>query len=268
MSDGEARPGAPGGAATRTGAGRAARPLDAATVVLARPRPGGDGFEIYMILRPEAMEAYAGYYVFPGGKVAVEDRSPESILACDDATTLRAHQLVPDDGVVGRSLAHWVAAIRELFEEAGILFCERTDGEPLSFGDPVLAARLAKYREWLQRGDVRLMDMLQMESWRLHTEALWYFCRWITPSANPRRFDAKFFLAILPPGQQAAGEGREVDAGVWLSPPDVISGYERGRIKLRTPTIITVRYLAQFPTFEALVQHHKDGALKFNCIPI
>jgi 8-oxo-dGTP pyrophosphatase MutT (NUDIX family) len=221
-----------------------------------------------MILRPEAMEAYAGYYVFPGGKVAVEDRSPESILACADATALRAPKLVPEDGVVGRSLAHWVAAIRELFEEAGVLFCERSDGELLNFGDAQLVTRLAKYREWLQRGDVHLVHMLQLESWRLRTEDLWYFCRWITPSANPRRFDAKFFLAILPPGQQAALGGREVDAGMWLSPPEIITGYERGRIKLRAPTIITMRYLAQFSTFEALVGHHKDGEAKFQCIPI
>jgi 8-oxo-dGTP pyrophosphatase MutT (NUDIX family) len=251
------------------GATRQARALDAATVVLTRPQPGGGGgFEVYMILRPEAMEAYAGYYVFPGGKVAVEDRSPESILACDDATAHRAPQLVGEDGVVGRSLAHWVAAIRELFEEAGVLFCERADGDPLNFGDRQLVLRLAKYREWLQRGDVHFVHMLQMEGWRLRTEALWYFCRWITPSTNPRRFDAKFFLAILPSGQEADGGGREVDAGMWLSPSEVIKGYERGRIKLRTPTIITLRYLAQFSTFDALVQHHKDGEPKFHCIPI
>ncbi len=251
------------------GGHRPARALDASSVILVRPESGaGGGFELYMILRPEAMEAYAGYYVFPGGKVAVEDRDPESILACADRTATQAPRLILEDGVAGRALAHWVAAIRELFEEAGVLLCERADGEPLNFGDGQFVLRLARYRERLQRQEVRLPEILQAETWRLRTEALWYLCRWITPSANPRRFDAKFFLALLPPSQQAGGGGREVDAGMWLSPGAIIGGYEQGRIKLRTPTIITVRYLAQFPTYEALVKHHKDGEPKFHAIPI
>lgn len=254
---------------SRKGRGQVAPALDAATVVLFRPQPGGGrGFELYMTLRPEEMEAYAGYYVFPGGKVAVEDRSPESILACDDATALRAPRLIAEDGVAGRALAHWVAAIRELFEEAGVLLCEREDGEPLDFGEGQLILRLARYREGLQRGELRLAHLLRTEGWRLRTEALWYFCRWVTPTLNPRRFDAKFYLAVLPRGQQADGGGREVDAGMWLTPQDLIGGYERGRIKLRTPTILTVRYLAQFSTFDALVQHHKDGEPKLDCIRI
>lgn len=251
------------------GGRRPARALDAATVILVRPASAvGGGFEVYMILRPEAMEAYAGYYVFPGGKVAVEDRDPESILACGDATAARAPRLVPEDGVAGRALAHWVAAIRELFEEAGVLLCERADGEPLNLGDRQLHLRLAQYRERLQRREVRLPEILKAEGWRLRTDALWYLCRWTTPSTNPRRFDAKFFLTLLPSGQQAGGGGREVDAGMWLAPAASIGAYEQGRIKLRTPTIVTLRYLAQFSTYEALVKHHKDGEPKFHCIPI
>jgi 8-oxo-dGTP pyrophosphatase MutT (NUDIX family) len=243
--------------------------LDAATVILVRPAPAeGGGFEVYMILRPEAMEAYAGYSVFPGGKVAAEDRDSGSITACAAATAARAPGLVPEDGVPDRALAHWVAAIRELFEEAGVLFCEGADGKAPDFGNGQLPARLAGYREGLQQQKVRLPEILRAEGWRLRTEALWYLCRWTTPSTNPRRFDAKFFLALLPPGQQAAGGGREVDAGTWLSPAAIIGAYEQGQIKLRTPTIITLRYLSQFPTYEALVAHHKDGEPKFHCIPI
>ncbi len=257
------------GEAGASGGHRPTRALDAATVILVRPASAaGGGFEVYMILRPEAMEAYAGYYVFPGGKVAVEDRDPESILACGDATAALAPRLVSEDGVAGRALAHWVAAIRELFEEAGVLFCERADGEPLNFGEAQLALRLAAYRERLQRREARLPEILKAEEWRLRTEALWYLCRWTTPSTNPRRFDAKFFLALLPPGQQPGGGGREVDAGMWLSPAAVIGAYEQGKIKLRTPTVVTLRYLAQFPTYQALVKHHKDGEPKFHCIPI
>lgn len=252
-----------------SGTPRPVPPLDAATVILVRPQPGaGDGFEVYMILRPEAMESYAGYYVFPGGKVAVEDREPESILACADPTSVRAPRLIPEEGVAGRALAHWVAAIRELFEEAGVLLCERADGAPLDFRDGDLALRLAAYRERLQRRDIRMPQILKAEGWRYRTEALWYLCRWTTPSMNPRRYDAKFFLCPLPPGQQAAAGGREADAGMWLSPRDVIAGYERGRFKLRTPTVVTVRYLAQFPSSDALLTHHKDGEPKFHSIPI
>ncbi len=243
--------------------------LDAATVVLARPQPpAGGGFEVYMILRPEAMETYAGYYVFPGGKVAVEDRAPESILACADSTAVLAPQLIDEEGVPGRALAHWVAAIRELFEEVGVLLCERTDGEAVDWRDRKLALRLAEYREKLQKRAIRLSDILQAESWCLRTPALWYLCRWSTPSANPRRFDAKFFLSVLPPGQQAVEGGREVDAGMWLSPAAIIGAYEQGRVKLRTPTIITLRYLTQFPTYGGLVNHHQDGEPKFHAIPI
>ena len=257
------------GEGAASGAHRPARALDAASVILARPEPAaGRGFEIYMILRPEAMEAYAGYYVFPGGKVAVEDRDPESILACADRTATQAPRLIPEEGVAGRALAHWVAAIRELFEEAGVLLCDRADGEPLNFGDGQFNLRLADYRERLQRREVRFPEILQAETWRLRTEALWYLCRWTTPSANPRRFDAKFFLAALPPGQQAGGGGGEVDVGMWLPPRAIIGSYEQGRIKLRTPTVVTLRYLAQFPTYQALVKHHQDGEPKFHAIPI
>ncbi len=248
---------------------RVAPALDAATVILVRPAAAlGGGFEVYLTLRPEAMEAYAGYHVFPGGKVAVEDRDPESILACADATAALAPRLITEEGVAGRALAHWVAAIRELFEEAGVLLCERADGEPLNFGDEQLLQRLAEYRERLLRREARLPQLLKAEGWRLRTDALWYLCRWTTPSRNPRRFDAKFFLTLLPPGQQAGGGGREVEGGTWRTPGGVIRDYERGRFKLRTPTIVTLRYLAQFPTYEALVRHHKDGDPKFHCIPI
>ncbi len=258
-----------GDAVGASGGRRQAPALDAASVILIQPAPAaGGGFEVYMILRPEAMEAYAGYYVFPGGKVSVEDRAPESILACADTTAAQAPQLIPEGGVAGRALAHWVAAVRELFEEAGVLLCERADGEPLNFRDGQLNLRLAAYRERLQRREMHMPQILQAETWRLRTETLWYLCHWITPSANPRRFDAKFFLTLLPPGQQAGGGGREVDAGMWLSPAASIGAYERGRIKLRTPTIVTLRYLAQFPTYEALVDHHKDGEPKFHAIPI
>jgi 8-oxo-dGTP pyrophosphatase MutT (NUDIX family) len=259
----------PAGTVADRPAGGSAPALDSATVILVRPAAGGGGgFELYMTLRPEGMESYAGYYVFPGGKVAKQDRDPASILACEDATALRAPRLIEEAGVAGRALAHWVAAIRELFEEAGVLFAERSDGEPIDFADHAAARRLAQYRDRLQQRDVRLPALLSEEGWRLRTESLWYLCRWITPSLNPRRFDAKFFLAPLPPGQEAAGGGREVDAGMWLGPRAVIRDYERNRIKLRTPTIITLRYLAQFSTYDALVAHHADGEPKFLCIPI
>lgn len=215
-------------------------PRDASTVILLRDRPAGD-LEVFLLRRHGASTFMGGAYVFPGGKVDATD----GVLLGDDVV------LPPLSVRPGRTLtraaaaASWVAAIREVHEEAGVLLARRLDGAPL---DEAQRERLTTARA----AEQPLAPLLAAEALVLAPELLLPWAHWITPSREPRRFDTQFFVARTPPDQVAEADARETTDGVWLTPAEAIARHEAGALFLPPPTLVNLDELARLPTVEAV----------------
>ena len=221
-------------------------PRPAATVALVRDAPGG--LEVLLLQRSFRAGFMPGVHVFPGGVLDKGDASAELHAMCcgpDDPEASRAL------GIARDGLAYWIAAIREAFEEVGILLAYEARGEVVSLtGDA--AERYRAYRRDLEQGRSALSDIARAEGIRLATDRLVYFSHWITPVGAPRRYDTRFFLAMTPPQQDAEHDNREAIAHAWMRPKEALERYERKEIKLRTPTLKTLERFAGFSSVDAL----------------
>lgn len=201
--------------------------------MLVRDGDDGQGIEAFMLRRTAGAAFAAGFYVFPGGKVDPADggEAVEPLSAgLDDATASRLL------GVERGGLAYWVAAIRECFEEAGVLLACGRDGSPPR-------PREAD-RELVHRGELALVDLCRRDDLVLDTGALRYVAHWITPVEEPRRFDTRFFLAAAPDGQVGRHDDGETDDSRWVRPAEALARAEAGELMLLPPTISTLRFLA------------------------
>jgi 8-oxo-dGTP pyrophosphatase MutT (NUDIX family) len=211
----------------------AVAPKDAATLVLVRGGTSG-GIEVFCVERNKASRFMGGAIVFPGGKL-----DPSDVVA--DWTPLTTPPRLPTRGTVPftvndahfRSLA--IAGARETLEEAAILHVH--DGS-------VKQEELFVLRKDLETAPDALRTFLAKRGLRLDLAALHPFARWITPEAESRRFDARFFVAIAPEGQTGAHDERETMSSFWGSPADVLRRYEAGEVQLMPPTHRTIALLA------------------------
>ena len=215
---------------------------DASTVLPLRDSPAG--LEVFMVRRSARLGFLGGAHVFPGGAVDPEDRAEavrrylqgfEAAAAC---RTLRT-----DDEL--RVRGHYVAAFRELFEEAGVLLAVSSTGELCGAGEQ---ARLSVDRILLARGRRAFVDVLEGLGLRLSADRLLYFAHWITPASSPKRFDTRFFVAIMPPGQSAQHDRAESADGEWVSPRDGLARYARGEVEMVVPTICALDRLTLHDT--------------------
>src|SRR3954447_8776139 len=217
----------------------------AATVMLVRDASGrrGGSLEVLMLRRhPESVFA-ADAWVFPGGRVDDGDRVGAPIaLGPSDAEASAALGL-PSGG-----LAYWVAAARECFEEAGILLARHPDtGAWLDASTEWSAARLARYRRDVHTGASSLGAVLEAEGLVLDLSGVHYVSHWITPPGRTaRRFDTRFFVAEVPPGQGASHDATETVESLWTGPAEALARGAAGEITLLIPTIANLEALGQF----------------------
>ncbi len=209
-----------------------AQPRLAATVLLLRD--SADGMEVFMIVRHQSSDFASGALVFPGGRVDPEDHD----LAAD------AGVFAPQHGVNAEAAALRVAAIRETFEECGVLLA-RARGESAL----VSAARLrdieAAHRPAMKRGERTFGALLAAENLALAPEAMVHFAHWITPVHVPKRFDTHFFLAAAPSDQIALHDGHEAVDSIWIAPERAIADTRAGTYKLVFPTEMNLKKLAR-----------------------
>jgi 8-oxo-dGTP pyrophosphatase MutT (NUDIX family) len=207
-------------------------------------RDGRDGLEVFMLQRSLAAVFVGGAHVFPGGKVDDDDRSdPDLASVCVGLDDAEASQRM---GLVGGGLAYWVAAIRECFEEAGVLLARDSGGRHPRFVEPEVVVRFEDHRRAVHRGERRLVEVCAKESLVLAMDDLQYASHWITPEGSPRRFDTRFFVARAPDDQQPLHDGSETVASRWLRPAVALAEHGDGRFEMITPTIHSVRMLAHF----------------------
>lgn len=196
---------------------------DAATVALLRD--ADSGVEVFMLKRASTLVFSPSAHVFPGGALDEEDRAPEIERICAP---------FPVDADV--PLAHHVAALRESFEEAGLLLAYDRSGELLPLDDPEVADRFAIHRKAMHAGELSVADLCESEGLRLAVDALVPFGHWITPKGAPRRFDTRFFATRAPARQAATSDGYETTEGLWARPEDVLVANDAGDIELILPT--------------------------------
>lgn len=209
-----------------------ATPQPAATVMLVRD--GAAGLEVFMIVRHEKSDVHAGALVFPGGRV-----DPEDYELARDAVIFPGHERLDDYAAALR-----VGAVRETFEECGVLIARARDGNAL-----IDAARLheieAKHREALMSGARTFGAMLDAENLALAPERLAYFAHWITPERSAKRFDTHFFLAAAPSDQVAIHDGYEAVDSVWIEPSSALDRADAGTYQLRFPTRMNLQKLGR-----------------------
>jgi 8-oxo-dGTP pyrophosphatase MutT (NUDIX family) len=213
-------------------------PRDAATVVILRPpTPAGGGLQVLMLRRTAAMRFAPGAYVFPGGAVDQADYSAAVSWQGPSAAEFGARFGTTPE--VGRALV--CAAVRETFEESGVLLAGAPDGGPLAVpcGPEWAADRAA-----LTSGTLTLAALLARRGLVLRADLLVPWARWIAPESESRRFDARFFVAALPAGQEASGHEAESDRVEWLRPADAIAAAQAGEITLFPPTAATLNSFA------------------------
>lgn len=228
---------------------RAAVPLrDAATVMLVRD--GADGLEVFMLRRNLRSDFVGGAYVFPGGGVDDDDRHDDLEAVCAGRSDVAASARL---GVDRGGLAFWVAAIRESFEEAGVLLAYGADGELVRLDDPGVHDRFAEHRAAVDRGERRLVEVCEQEGLRLAVDTMWYFSHWITPEGAPRRYDTRFFVARAPDAQEPVHDDREVIANLWIRPQEALDRHRAGAYELILPTARTLAALTRFATADDLL---------------
>ena len=212
-----------------------ANPSPAATLVLLRDRIPG-GVEALLVRRHAESKFAAGDYVFAGGKVEAGDMPADVERFCRGLTAVDAAAWLGGGITPHEALGYWVGAIREAFEEAGVLLAYAHDGRLVQLTCEN-RERFSAHRAACQVGDQAFFAMLQAEGLTLATDRLTYFAHWITPEESPIRFDTRFFAAVTPPGHEATADGRETVALRWLTPAEATEARHRQEISMRFPTI-------------------------------
>lgn len=191
-----------------------------------------------------------GAYVFPGGAVDPGDVSPEVEAICLGRTDVDASkQLDLDAG----GLAFWVAAVRECFEEAGVLLAVDENNDVVSLADEATAARFADWRHKINHGEATLVEICLAEGLRVMAGDIYYFAHWITPEGPSRRYDTRFFVAAAPPDQRPVHDDRETIATIWINPTDALERQKRRELDMIFPTIKNLEAISRFETAQELL---------------
>lgn len=215
----------------------------AATVMLVRDATDGEpGVEVFMLRRTGRASFAAGMYVFPGGRVDAVDGIDEIEPFCsglDDAEA--SMQLSMESG----GLAYWVAAIRECFEEAGILLAAKRDGSPLTIGHDD--------RHGVHDGTLSMLDLCKRDDLILDVSTTQYVDHWLTPIGEARRFDTRFFVTEAPAGQDGLHDDKETVESTWIRPAEALRMQADGELMMMPPTVKNLRWLGEFDTATAAV---------------
>jgi 8-oxo-dGTP pyrophosphatase MutT (NUDIX family) len=206
-------------------------PVPAATLLLVRD--GATGLEVFMVKRHHEIDFMPGAMVFPGGKLDPGDSDPALRPLCAGVSD-----------VSDEDLAMRVGAIREAFEECGVLLA-RGKGERKLVDAARLSELEARYRDALQDESVTLTEMVTNENLELACDLLAHYAHWITPERVPRRYDTHFFLVAAPPDHVAAHDGSESVDSIWISPADAIEEEKAGRRTIIFPTLLNLMKLGR-----------------------
>lgn len=232
-------------------------PKKSAAIILLKEEKHG-GLKVFLVKRVERQTFMAGSHVFPGGIMDMQDKDRKTFACCKGIVPARAKEIL--DGTLSEeeSLAFWVTGVRELFEEAGVLFAVNRAGETVADGDTQVRERFNNYRDLLQRGKMTLVHLAEKEGLVFILDQFVHFAHWITPEGRPVRFYTHFFIAPMPENQIASADGKETTDERWIAPRDALEENLRGSMILMPPTIATLEDLARFERIEQVLLSLKD----------
>ncbi len=226
---------------------RPVTPRPAATIVLLRD--AAPGMEVLLMRRSRKSGFVPGAYVFPGGRVDRTDAEPAVLELLTDLTRESAAERLDLPDADPPAIAYYLAALREAFEETGILVGELPDGSP-----PPTAARdprVDAVREELMQDRIGFAEALRALECRVDGDAVEYIAHWITPRAEPRRYDTRFFAARVPGDATPIVDPREMTDALWLTPGTALDRLDAGELPMVFPTIKTIEQLAAYETVES-----------------
>lgn len=227
-----------GGGSVEPGQAVPVEPRQAATVLLLRD--GRDGLEVYLLRRVRGMPFAGGMTAYPGGGVDVRDADADlSWTGPGPADWAKSFHC---DERLARELV--CAAVRETFEESGVLLASAWDGSPL---DPATAEWEAD-RLALMARERSLSEVFRIRGVTLRADLLRPWAHWITPEAEPRRYDTKFFTAAVPAGQEPRDVSGEADEAAWVAVADALTENEQGTRMMLPPTLVTLTDLVEHAT--------------------
>src|SRR5947208_9861589 len=219
---------------------KAVTPRPASTILLLRDATGTNEIEVFMMVRHYEIDFNSGALVFPGGSV---DKGDNEIIA-------NRSRYSGGEGMEAGALSFRIAAIRETFEESGILLARPRGSKALV--DAKRASEIeAAHRAELCEGKTTFLKVLTDSGMVLALDELVPYAHWITPEGMPKRFDTWFFLAAAPPEQAGAHDGKESTDSIWVSPREALAGGDSGRFKLPFPTTRNLIKLGKHRTLAA-----------------
>ncbi len=229
-------------------------PRDAATVIVVRPGAAGRGVEVLLLQRTRALDFAPGACVFPGGSVDEQDADPGILAGAWSGPS--PEDLAATLGIPAqRACALAVAAVRETFEESGVLLASPAAGQLAPDTDA-----LAEDQHALLSGSLTLGELLRRRHLVLRADLLTPWTRWITPEASPRRFDTWFFAAALPPGQLAvltAASAGESDSVTWWEPAAALAAARAKTITVLPPTAVTLAELTAYSGVDGILAERR-----------
>ncbi|MEX2048217.1 MAG: hypothetical protein WEB90_01425 [Gemmatimonadota bacterium] len=214
---------------------------------MVREAPGTSVVEVLLVRRNARAAFVPGAYVFPGGVVDVADASGDMRSHLIGVTPAHAAERLglreQEDSLA--PIAYYVAALREAFEETGILVALATPGRPT----PTSAVHSA--REELLESRASFAEVLARLGCRLDLGAVEYIAHWITPEAEPRRYDTRFFMVAVPTGAEPIPDPREMTDALWIRPVDAVLRAREGTLPMIRPTVRTLEALVGFESAQA-----------------
>jgi 8-oxo-dGTP pyrophosphatase MutT (NUDIX family) len=217
-------------------------PRDAATVALLRDT--GAGIEVYALRRQRTMAFGPGMYVFPGGSVDPRDADVDIAWVGPPPDYWAAAFTAPAS--LARALV--CAAVRETFEESGVLLAGPDVNSVVA---DTSGADWERDRRALIERELAFAEFLNRRGLCLRADLLRPWAHWITPFIEPRRFDTRFFVALMPPGQRTREFGEEADQVEWIAPTAAVERFAAGSMRMMPPTLITFTELAEFDSATA-----------------
>jgi 8-oxo-dGTP pyrophosphatase MutT (NUDIX family) len=208
-------------------------PRDAATVILLRD-DANHGPEVFMVRRHGKSAFMGGAFVFPGGKLDDADVDPSLVARARGVDPDGARAALAEPDLADRALGLYIAALRETFEEAGVLFAE------IHGALSAMEARAALHRR------ESIVDVVRALDATLHLDALTPWTRWVTPVVEPRRYDTRFFLALTPAEQVATHDELETTEEAWMTPREALRRQDAGEVLLPPPTLRSLEMLTVY----------------------
>src|SRR4030042_516047 len=225
---------------------------DAATVILVRSGIS-DVWEIFLARRHQKQAFMAGAYVFPGGQMEKTDSDPQLENYIKTADLFDPCRLLQDNNLPKeKARGLFITAIRETFEEAGILLGGNTAGNFVSFYNEEVLKRFNDYRPDLNASQITLAEIAQKEKILLFPDTLIPYAHWITPEFEKMRFNTRFFLAKLPPCQTPVADAMELTVSLWVTPQKALEMQREQKILLMPPTLKTIEELSVFRNIDEL----------------